>query len=103
MCLPHNVPPAEANNVCPIEPFSILIYVHVTYWVLHLLGDQILKQAHKDKRLQGYTEFYLETVRLTNNNPGYVFTFHMTCVVTVVSCNSSVLICISSTLIQSLT
>ena len=72
MCLPTNVPPSEAKNVCPIEPFSILIYVHVTYWVLHLIGDQILKQAHKDKRLQGYTEFYLETVRLTNNNPDYV-------------------------------
>ena len=64
MCLPHNVPPAEANNVCPIEPFSILIYVHVIYWVFHLVGDQILKHAHKSKRLQGYTEFYLETVRL---------------------------------------
>ena len=63
MCLPHNVPPAEANNVCPIEPFSILIYVHVIYWVLHLIGDQILKHDHKIIRLLGYTEFYLETVR----------------------------------------
>ena len=71
MCLPTNVPPSEAKNVCPIEPFSILIYVHVTYWVLHLIGDQILKHAHKSKRLQGYTEFYLETVSFTTNENSY--------------------------------
>ena len=64
MCLPHKVRPDQPMNVCPIEPFSILIYVHVTYWVMHLIGDQILKKEHKKKRLQGYTEFYLETVRI---------------------------------------
>jgi hypothetical protein len=57
-CLPHH--PDE--NVCPIEPFSFLIYVHVTHWFIHLIMDQYLKSAHKKKRLQGYTEFYLETV-----------------------------------------
>ena len=64
LCLPHNPDPNEEDkNVCPIEPFSILIYVHVIYWVLHLIGDQILKHDHKIIRLLGYTEFYLETVR----------------------------------------
>lgn len=62
LCLPHNPDPNEEDkNVCPIEPFSILIYVHVIYWVLHLIGDQILKHDHKIIRLLGYTEFYLET------------------------------------------
>ena len=58
-CLPHN--PNE--NVCALEPFSVLIYVHVVHWFAHLVMDQFLKGAHKKKRLQGYTEFYLETVR----------------------------------------
>ena len=64
LCLPHNPDPnGEDKNVCPIEPFSILIYVHVIYWILHLIGDQKLKQDHKIMRLLGYSEFYLETVR----------------------------------------
>ena len=41
----------------------MLIYVHILHWSLHLICDQYLKWAHKKKRLEGYTEFYLETVR----------------------------------------
>ncbi len=48
LCLPRS----DTENVCPIQPFSILIYVHLLHWVAHLVADQCLKAAHKRKRLQ---------------------------------------------------
>ena len=46
---------------CHIDSFSLLIYVHSFYWVLHLCLDPYLKKKHKDSRLSGYLDFYLTT------------------------------------------
>lgn len=49
------------TDLCPLQPFSILVYSHAGHWVVHLVIDQFLKQKHKVSRLKGYIEFYLET------------------------------------------
>jgi len=54
---------SEDNNkdLCPVQPFSLLIYCHAAYWLLHLIIDPYLKRQHKSNRMQGYLLFYLDT------------------------------------------
>ena len=49
-------------ELCRLAPFSILVYSHAIHWVIHLITDQYLKKEHKRNRLNGYIEFYLQTV-----------------------------------------
>ena len=59
LCNPHN----KEHQSCPLEPLSFLLYSHVAHWVLHLIVDQVLKQRHKTFRLDGFCDFYLQTVK----------------------------------------
>jgi len=56
---------------CPVQPFSLLIYCHAAYWLLHLIIDPYLKSKHKANRLQGYLLFYLDTKNI-RRAPFYV-------------------------------
>lgn len=47
---------------CSLNPFSILVYTHIGHWVVHFIIDQYLKKQHKLCRIEGYIEFYLDTV-----------------------------------------
>ena len=64
----HNSPTAtlsdklDIDNLCPMEPFSILVYTHAVHWIIHLISDQFLKQKHRRSRCAGYMNFYLQTV-----------------------------------------
>jgi len=49
------------KELCPVQPFSLLIYSHAAYWLLHLIIDPYLKRQHKSNRMQGYLLFYLDT------------------------------------------
>lgn len=51
----------EDKDLCPVQPFSLLIYCHAAYWLLHLIIDPFLKRQHKSNRMQGYLLFYLDT------------------------------------------
>ena len=59
------------GNRCAVEPFSILIYCHAFYWVCHLVVDQYLKFHHRNGRLLGYLEFYIQTKNL-RRSPFYI-------------------------------
>jgi len=71
-CLPKNVHSSVhegkwesgeegRKDICPVRPFSLLIYCHAAYWLLHLIIDPYLKRQHKSNRMQGYLLFYLDT------------------------------------------
>lgn len=51
----------DDKELCPVQPFSLLIYCHAAYWLLHLIIDPYLKRQHKSNRMQGYLLFYLDT------------------------------------------
>jgi len=51
----------HSPDLCPVHPFSLLIYCHTGYWLLHLVVDIYLKKCHKTNRLQGYLLFYRDT------------------------------------------
>jgi len=53
--------PSTTEEICPVRPFSLLIYCHAAYWLLHLFIDPYLKTAHKKNRMQGYLLFYMDT------------------------------------------
>ena len=68
MLCEKNPEPNQQNEVgenpileCHIGSFSLLIYSHSLYWVAHLFLDPYLKKKHKDSRLAGYLDFYLNT------------------------------------------
>merc|ERR1712179_403550 len=46
---------------CYVDSFSLLIYCHSLYWLAHLIWDQYLKKKHKENRISGYLDFYLDT------------------------------------------
>merc|ERR1712179_809590 len=46
---------------CYVDSFSLLIYCHSLYWLAHLIWDQYLKKNHKENRISGYLDFYLDT------------------------------------------
>ena len=46
---------------CHVDSFSLLVYVHSFYWAAHLCLDPYLKKKHKDNRIAGYLDFYLNT------------------------------------------
>ena len=51
----------HSPDLCPVHPFSLLIYCHTGYWLLHFVIDIYLKKCHKTNRLQGYLLFYRDT------------------------------------------
>nr|ACO10647.1 UPF0504 protein [Caligus rogercresseyi] len=59
---------------CNIRPFSSMIYAHGLNWTVHLIGDQYWKRVHKKSRLEGYTEFYLQTKNI-RRAPFYIVSF----------------------------
>jgi len=58
---PTPTPAADSEDICPVRPFSLLIYCHAVYWLVHLFVDPYLKTAHKHNRIQGYLLFYMDT------------------------------------------
>ena len=48
-CQPGN----KSSDTCYIDPFSVLIYAHTVYWIIHLVADQYLKHHHRTGRLLG--------------------------------------------------
>jgi hypothetical protein len=62
------------NHQCMVEPFSLLIYCHTLYWFCHLVVDQYLKYHHRQGRLRGYLEFYIQTKNL-RRSPFYISSF----------------------------
>lgn len=64
----------EQSEICPISPFSILIYSHGLHWTIHLIADQFMKAQHKKNRLNGYLEFYLMTKNM-RRTPFYIVSF----------------------------
>jgi len=61
----------KTPSKCGIDPFSILIYSHTFYWGCHLTADQYLKYHHRQARLLGYLEFYINTKNL-RRSPFYM-------------------------------
>ena len=61
----------KTPSMCGIDPFSILIYSHTFYWGCHLTADQYLKYHHRQARLLGYLEFYINTKNL-RRSPFYM-------------------------------
>jgi len=57
----------QPSNICSLEPLSIFVYAHAINWIIHLFVDQYLKYRHKKSRINGFIEFYLETVRRVYN------------------------------------
>lgn len=61
----HETEDANEENIphqkCPIQAFSLLIYVHLVYWFIHLLIDPYLKAKHRRNRMKGYLSFYDNT------------------------------------------
>ena len=56
---------------CYIDSFSLLIYCHSLYWLAHLIWDQYLKKRHKEHRISGYLDFYLD-IKNTRRAPFYI-------------------------------
>jgi hypothetical protein len=71
ICEVKNEDNNETGNRCVVEPFSILIFCHAFYWICHLVVDQYLKFHHRNGRLLGYLEFYIQTKNL-RRSPFYI-------------------------------
>ena len=71
LCEGHKADSPVGVDLCPLQPFSILVYTHVGHWVVHLIVDQYLKHAHKKSRMDGYIDFYLLT-KNTRRVPFYL-------------------------------
>ena len=56
---------------CYVDSFSILIYCHSFYWLSHLIWDQYLKKRHKEHRISGYLDFYLD-IKNIRRAPFYI-------------------------------
>ena len=56
---------------CYVDSFSLLIYCHSLYWLAHLIWDQYLKKRHKEHRISGYLDFYLD-IKNIRRAPFYI-------------------------------
>ena len=59
---------------CHVDSFSLLVYVHSLYWIFHLCLDPYLKKKHKNNRIAGYLDFYLNTKNI-RRAPFYLVSF----------------------------